>query len=190
MQQMVDGAAAAAEAPEPGFLDRIRRAVDVLRFQRAAIDEVATDRNAVLPAAAIVALAGVAAANGAGLFLPAYVGMAALYVVASVVLAGIIHLGATQVLGARADFLSFYAAFAQTYLLLWLVGIPLVERFMTWGLWAWQVAAAVYIAERVYRLARVRAAGVVLVPLAVLLLVVGLLSGFFALFALVTGWLF
>jgi len=189
MQQTVDGVAT-SDAIEVGFLARIRRAVDVLRFRAAAIDDVTGDAAGTVSAGAIVALAGVAAANDSGLFLPAYVGMAALYLVVSVVIAGVIHLGATRVLGARGEFLAFYRAFAQTYLLLWLVGVPIVQVLLTWALWAWQIAVSVYCAERVYRLARVRAVGVVLVPLAALLLVVGLLSSFFALLALMTGWLF
>lgn len=189
MQQTANGVAAPETAAEPGFLAQIRRAVDVLRLRADAIDAVATDRNATLGAFAIVALAGVAAASDAGLFLPAYLGMAVAYVLVSLAVAGVIHLGASQVLRARGDFLAFYRAFAQTYLLLWLVGVPLVQALLLWGLWAWQIAVTCYCAERVYRLARVRAVGVVVVPLLALLLAIGLLSSFLALFALLTGWL-
>ena len=189
MQQTANEVAGAEVGAEPGFLEQIRRAVDVLRFRDAAIDSVAADRGATFAAVAIVALAGVAAAADAGLFLPAYVAMAFLYVTISLVIAGVIHLGATQVLGARGEFLGLYRAFAQTYLILWLVGVPIVQALLLWALWAWQIAVTCYCAERVYRLARVRAVGVVLVPLAGLVLAVGLLSSFLALFALVTGWM-
>lgn len=188
MQQTADGVAAESSAGT-GFLEQIRRAVDVLRLRDGAIDAVAADRSATLGAIAIVALAGVAAASDAGLFLPAYVGMATLYVVVSLAVAGIIHLGATRVLGSRGDFLAFYRTFAQSYLLLWLVGVPIVQALLLWALWAWQLAVTCYCAERVYRLARVRAVGAVLVPLVAVLLMIGLLSSFLALFALLTGWI-
>jgi hypothetical protein len=188
MQQTANDMAAGA-AGATGFLEQIRRAVDVLRLRADAVDAVTADRSATPGALLIVALAGVAAASDAGLFLPAYVGMAVLYVVVSLAVAGILHLGATQVLGARGEFLAFYRAFAQSYLLLWLVGVPIVQAFLLWALWAWQVAVTCYCAERVYRLARVRAVGLVVVPLFAVLLTIGLLSSFLALFALVTGWI-
>ena len=182
--------AASTQNAEHPFLERVRRAFEMLLLRADAIDDVLGDDTAFLSGLAIVALAGVASAVGSDLSIPGYVGLALLYVVASVVLAGIVHLAARLVLGASAEFMRFYRAFAHSYLILWITGIPVIQAFFTWALAAWMLAVVVYIAERCYRLERVQAVAVVGIPVVALFVLAGLVNGVMAVVALVSGWLF
>jgi len=170
------------------FLDRIRLAVEMLAFRASAIDAVAGDSGAFVPGVAIVALAGVARSADYGLFVPAYVGNAIVMVVWSLILAAMVHLVATQVFAARRRFLPLYRVVSHTYLLLWIVGIPVVERFFIPLLAVWQLAVIAYATERIYRLDRTRAVAAVLLSALIGLLALAMLSGFVALGALVS-WL-
>lgn len=172
------------------FLDRIRRAFDMLLLRTDAIDAVLADTGAFLPALAIVALAGAATAAGAGAWLGGYLGSAAAYVLLSLLLAAAVHLGATMGLKARADFVTFYRGLGSTYLLIWVAGIPIVQAFFTWMLLAWQLAVMVLVAERCYRIERVQAAAVVCIPAIGGLFLALLVSSMLALASVFVGWIF
>lgn len=182
------GGGSTTAAGERGFLDRIRNAFDILSFRPAAVDELVGDSGAFAPALAIVALAGIAAAAGSGAWLVGYVGSAISYVLLSLLFAATVHLGATLVLGSRSDFVTFYRGVGYTYLVLWIAGIPVVNAFLIWALWAWQLAAVVFVAQRCYRLDRVQAVAVVCIPAAAGIFLALLLSGMVALATLVGGW--
>lgn len=177
-------------ADQRSFLDRIRNAFDVLLFRPAAVDEVVGDPGAFAPALAIVVLAGIAAAAGSGAWLIGYVGSSISYLLLSLLFAATVHLGATLVLGARNDFVAFYRGVGYTYLGLWIAGIPVVNAFLIWALWAWHLAAVVFVAERCYRLERVQAAAVVCIPAAIGIFLALMFNGMVALATLVGGWAF
>lgn len=180
----------AARHGEQGLLDRIRTAFEILCFRKAAVDEAVHDAGGFPYALAVVALAGVAVGVGRGLQLPGIVLFALLQLATSLLLAGAIHLGARLALDSEQDFVRFYRAFGLTYLLFWLTGVPIVHALLRWALWAWQIAAAVLVAERAYGLERVRAALVVGIPILGALFLLALLNGLMMLGALVSGTLF
>ncbi len=183
-------AAAATEDQHDSPLDRIRSALDILRFRVAAVDRASADDDAFPAAMVIAALAGIAAAAGSGLSLAGHVGYSLVHLVASFLFAAVIHLGAVVVFDAKRDFLAFYRPFGHTYLALWIIGIPVVQAFFGWAVWLWQLAAVVFVAERVYGLDRVRAVALIVVPALVALIVTVAFSGALALMAMLAGWLF
>lgn len=187
------GAVSAADAAGPrgsGLLERIRAAFDVLRLRTRAVDAAIADEGAFAHALAIVALAGVAVGVGRSASLPGTLATAAAQVLGSLLLAGVIHLGARLVLDADQSFVRFYRAFGLTYLIFWASGIPIVYALFRWLLWAWQLAAVVLVTERAYRLDRVKAALLVGIPVLCGLVLMAVFNGLVALVGLVTGAIF
>lgn len=172
------------------FLERIRTAVDVLRLRAGAVDAALADEGGFAPAMTIVALAGVAEAAGTAAPLAVAAGLVIVQLLASLLLAAVVHLGARLTIDPRADFIRFYRAFGYTYLAVWLTGIPIVHALFGWGLWLWHIAAAVYVAERCYRVERVRAVLLVGLPVAAGLVLTLLFHGVVAMAALLGGPLF
>ena len=171
------------------MLERIRAALDILRFRAAAVDQAIHDEGVFLAAATIAALAGVATASGFGSSLAGHLGYSVVYLAGSFLFAGVIHLGAVVVLNAKRDFRAFYRPFGHTYLVRWIIGIPVMQAFFGWAVWLWQLAAVVFVAERVYGLDRVRAIVLIAVPAVAVLVVAVVFNGTLALMALMVNWL-
>lgn len=180
----------AVEPEGRGFLDRIRTAFDILRFRTTGVDTALDDDGAFATGLGMAALGGLAAAAGSAATLPGGIGLALGYTTLSLAIASLIHLAARVVLDSEADFVRFYRGFGHTYPALWLSGIPAVHAFLGWALIGWQLAAAVLVAERAYRLRRGQAILVVLVPAVVALGLAVLLNGLVVLGALVRGLVF
>ncbi len=90
---------------------------------------------------------------------------------------------------AKRDFLAFYRPFGHTYLAFWIIGIPVIQAFFGWAIWLWQLAAVVFVAERVYGLDRVRAVALIAGPAVGALVAVAVFNGALAMIAPVVGWL-
>ncbi|HJO04482.1 MAG TPA: hypothetical protein QGG47_10965 [Acidobacteriota bacterium] len=182
----------AVVAPEDryaGALGRVRSALDILRFRAAAVDDAIQDEGAFPAAAAIASLAGIATAAAFGLSFAGHVGTSLAYLAGSFLFAGLIHLVAVIGFDAKRDFLAFYRPFGHTYLAFWIIGIPVIQAFFGWAIWLWQLAAVVFVAERVYGLDRVRAVALIAGPAVGALVAVAVFNGALAMIAPVVGWL-
>lgn len=179
----------AAGSGEERFLHRIRRGVDMLRFDGSAIDELAADGGAFLQALAVVALAGTAAAAGAGRHLGGIVSFAIANTLMAMLNALVLHLLATMAFEGRGTYRRFFRAFGHSYLLVWILGVPVIEAFFRWPVRIWQVAVIAYVVERVYGLERLRAIATVAILVVALALLAGVFHSIAALVALIGGWL-
>ncbi|MFW6198767.1 MAG: hypothetical protein ACOC5E_02980, partial [Acidobacteriota bacterium] len=100
-----------------------------------------------------------------------------------------LHLLATVAFEGRGSFQAFFGVFGHTYLLAWILGVPVIEAFFRWPVRIWQVAVVAYVLERVYSLERVRAVAAVAIGVVTILLVALVFHAVAALVALAAAWI-
>ncbi len=180
----------ALRAQSGRFLERIRRAFDVLRLRADAVDALADDDGAFLSAAAVAALAGVAMAAGDEAGLAGHALAAVAWLALSMAFTAAVRVVAGSAFGARGGFVRLYRAFGHTYLALWVAGVPPVHAALVWALWLWQLVAGAFVVERVCGLTRRQAAATVGGLAAAGLFLVLLVNGLLAVLAMAVAWLF
>jgi len=149
------------------FLDELKNAWEICRLNAAKIVEVAKNPNATGMAIAFIVIAGVAQAIG-GLN-PIALFTAPLFgIVGYLVGAGIFHLIA-KLFNGQGDFMEMFRAMGYISILSWIMVIPVVGVFLGMIVGIWQLVANIIIVQNVQKLSTGKAAAVVLIPFALII---------------------
>ncbi|NVM22912.1 MAG: hypothetical protein HWN68_14170 [Desulfobacterales bacterium] len=128
----------------PGTFDYFRKAFEIVKLNKPAMDEVATDRNAIRFGLVVTATGGVLAVLPESNFLG--IAFAAVYsVVALFLFSALLHLSAGFSKG-KEEFMGFVRIMALSGILDWTVIIPMVGLFAT----IWSIVVAVVATRQIY----------------------------------------
>ncbi|MCD6137722.1 MAG: hypothetical protein J7J91_03920 [Deltaproteobacteria bacterium] len=139
-----------------GTFDYVRKAVEVVKLNRAVMAEVAADMNVIRFGLAVTAIGGAVAVlpytNIRGIIVAAVYSIAALFL-----FAGFVHVMAGYS-GGKQEFMGFVRVIALSGIIDWVAVVPVIGLFAT----TWSVVIAVVAARQIYDLRRGRAAFVVI----------------------------
>ena len=151
------------------FAGYLRKALEVCKFNGAAMGEIAADPNAFTMGLIFLAIGGAAMALGS--FNPiGIIYMPIFLIVCFFIMLGILHLLAT-LFGGSGDFMAMFRICSIGSVVYWPSAIPVIGCIV--GLW--MLPIAVVAVEQTYKLERGKAILVVLIPVAVMVLIVSML---------------
>ena len=172
-----------------GFVEHVKRALEIVQFKSRAIDETATDENSFSMGAGIIALAGAAYSVGTMMVFPGLVYFPIILLLVAILAAGVLHLLVKLAFNGEGEFLSFFRPFSYTYIVQWSTVVPLLGPVLGCFAGLWQLAVTVYVVERVYGVSRGKAITTVMLPIGVMLLLLLIFGSMAAvmLFVLASG---
>ncbi len=161
------------------LVDYLKKGWEAAQLKMEAIESLATDEKAFVPAIGILAIGGLAMAIGTlnprGIIL-----FPIIFVVGAFVALGLMHLAATLIFGAKGDFKSLVNVIGCASIIRWVAVVPLLGPALMVLSGLWLLVVGVLTVEKGYELDRGKSVVVVAVPV-VLALILG------ALFSAVAG---
>lgn len=162
------------------FKEGLSRALEIIKLDGSAVDDVARDSSATGMAFLIVILAGVANAIGS-MMLPSIIIMP-IFMVLGLLFTTLVFWVIAMIFGGRAEFMELLRPLGHSQLLMWITVIPFIGPFL--GIFAgiWMVVMDVVIVREVFDFSTGKAVAVVLIPV----IIAGILAAAFAAFVFST----
>jgi hypothetical protein len=159
------------------FVDYIKDGIELIKLNTSVADKLAKDKAAFGMGVLFFAIAGVASAIGMLNFIGIVV-MPILEVVGSFIGVGILHLLA-MIFGGKAKFGQYYGVLGIGALISWISVIPIIGVFLSMLAGLWMIVMAIVITKTVHQLSTGKAAAVVLIPVAIVMIISFVLAAMF-----------
>jgi len=167
--------------PIESFVDYVYNAFEIVQLKTDQIDSTAKDEGAFVMGLVIIALAGVAGAIGT-FSMRGLVFYPVLAVVGAFLFTGLLHLLATLLFKGEGDFLEFFRPASHTYILHWVMVVPVLGWALAPIAGIWGLVVSVLIVERIYGLDRAKAIATVAIVVGAFMLLSIILVSMMAVF--------
>ena len=152
------------------FVDSLKKAIEIVKLNAKAIQEVAKDNTLTTHAFLILVIAGVASAVGQLNPLGLIVSPISV-VVGQLIGVGILHLIAS-VLGGKGNYMQLFRASSFGGILSWVQIIPIIGPMVGSVLSLWLIIVHVVVLKNVYKLSTAKAVIAILIPIIIVLVLV------------------